>query len=63
MQLYRITLTTDVYATEWEDVKDKLIMAYQNEDGQLTTNLPGIFEAIKIIEITNDTTNTNVDKT
>ena len=55
MQLYRITLTTDIYATEWEDVKDKLVMAYQDEDGGLTTNLPGTFETIKIIDITKDT--------
>tara|TARA_B100001063_G_C16754430_1_gene552243 strand:+ start:824 stop:1015 length:192 start_codon:yes stop_codon:yes gene_type:complete len=63
MQLYRITLTTDIYATEWEDIKDKLVMAYQDKDGGLTTNLPGTFESIKKIEITKDKTNTNVDKT
>ena len=55
MQLYRINITTDVYAKEdWDSIKDNLVIAYKTEDGNLVTELPGTFEAIKTINITKD---------
>jgi hypothetical protein len=56
MQLYRINITTDVYANEdWDSIKDNLVIAYKTEDGDLVAGLPGTFETIKIIDITKDT--------
>jgi hypothetical protein len=55
MKLYRITIEADVYADEdWDSIKDKLLVAYKTTDGEVVTERPGKYEAIKIIEIKND---------
>mgnify|MGYP001283140000 CR=1 FL=1 len=55
MKLYRITIEADVYGDEdWDSIKDKLLVAYQTTDGEIVTERPGKYEAIKIINITND---------
>ena len=54
MKLYRITIEADVYAHEdWDSIKDKLLVAYKTTDGEIVTERPGKYEAIKIIEIKN----------
>ncbi len=55
MKLYRITIEADVYADEdWDSIKDKLLVAYKTADGEIVTERPGKYEAIKIINISND---------
>jgi hypothetical protein len=55
MKLYRITIEADVYGDEdWDTIKDKLLVAYKTTDGEVVTERPGKYEAIKIINITND---------
>ena len=55
MKLYRITIEADVYADEdWDSIKDKLLIAYKTADGEIVTERPGKYEAIKIINISND---------
>ena len=55
MKLYRITIEADVYADEdWNSIKDKLLVAYKTADGEIVTERPGKYEAIKIINISND---------
>ena len=55
MKLYRITIEADVYADEdWNSIKDKLFVAYKTADGEIVTEHPGKYEAIKIINISND---------
>ena len=55
MKLYRITIDADVYADEdWDSIKDKLLVAYKTADGEIVTERPGKYEAIKIINISND---------
>jgi len=55
MKLYRITIEADVYADEdWDSIKDKLLIAYKTADGEIVAERPGKYEAIKIINISND---------
>ena len=55
MKLYRITIEADVYADEdWDSIKDKLLVAYKTADGEIVTERPGKYEAIKILNISND---------
>jgi hypothetical protein len=55
MKLYRITIEADVYGDEdWDTIKDKLLVAYKTTDGEVVTERHGKYEAIKIINITND---------
>ena len=55
MKLYRITIEADVYADEdWDSIKDKLLVAYKTADGEIVTERPGKYEAIKILKISND---------
>ena len=55
MKLYRITIEADVYADEdWNSIKDKLLIAYKTTDGEIVTERPGKYEAIKILNISND---------
>ena len=55
MKLYRITIEADVYADEdWDSIKDKLLIAYKTADGEIVTERPGKYEAIKILNISND---------
>jgi len=55
MKLYRITIEADVYADEdWDSIKDKLLVAYKTADGEIVAERPGKYEAIKIINISND---------
>ena len=55
MKLYRITIEADVYADEdWDSIKNKLLIAYKTADGEIVAERPGKYEAIKIINISND---------
>ena len=55
MKLYRITIEADVYADEdWDSIKDKLLIAYKTADGEIVAERSGKYEAIKIINVSND---------
>ena len=55
MKLYRITIEADVYADEdWDSIKNKLLIAYKTADGEIVAERPGKYEAIKIINVSND---------
>ena len=55
MQLYRIKIVADIYAApDWEDIKKDLVVGYKDADGNITEKVPGKYEAIKILSVTND---------
>ena len=55
MKLYRIKIEADVYAaSDWDEIKKDLVVAFKDKDGNLTEMVPGKYEAIKVLEISND---------
>jgi|TARA_B110000908_G_C9989444_1_gene329109 hypothetical protein len=55
MKLYRIKIEADVYAaSDWDEIKKDLVIGYKDADGNITEKIPGKYESIKILEITND---------
>tara|TARA_Y100000310_G_scaffold55121_1_gene50532 strand:+ start:3234 stop:3443 length:210 start_codon:yes stop_codon:yes gene_type:complete len=54
MQIYRIKIEADVYAdTDWDNIKHDLVIGYRDADGNISTTVPGKYEAIKVLNITN----------
>ena len=55
MELYRVKVVADVYAdSNWDEIKEDLVVAFKDKDGNLTEMVPGKYEAIKVLEISND---------
>ena len=55
MELYRVKVVADVYAdSNWDEIKKDLVVAFKDKDGNLTEMVPGKYESIKIVSITND---------
>ena len=55
MELYQVWVVADVYAdTDWESIKKDLVLAIKDKDGNLVEKIPGKYESIKCISITND---------
>ena len=55
MELYRVKVVADVYAdSNWDEIKKDMIIAFKDKDGNLKEMVPGKYESIKIISITND---------
>ena len=54
MKLYRITVEADVYAdSDWDSIKDRLVIGYTTKDGEIVTKQSGKYEVIKILKIEN----------
>ena len=55
MELYQVKVVADVYAdSDWDEIKKDMVIAFKDKDGNLKEMLPGKYESIKIISITND---------
>ena len=55
MELYRVKVVADVYAdSDWDQIKKDMVIAFKDKDGNLKEMVPGKYESIKIISITND---------
>ena len=55
MELYQVKVIADVYAdSNWDEIKKDMVIAFKDKDGNLTEMVPGKYESIKIISITND---------
>ena len=55
MQLYRIKIEADIYAAaDWDEIKKDLVIGYKDADGNITEKIPGKYESIKCVSITND---------
>ena len=55
MELYQVKVVADVYAdSNWDEIKKDMVIAFKDKDGKLTEMIPGKYESIKIISITND---------
>ena len=55
MELYQVKVVADVYAdSDWDEIKKDMIIAFKDKDGNLKEMVPGKYESIKIISITND---------
>ena len=55
MELYRVKVVADVYAdSNWDEIKEDLVVAFKDKDGNLKEIVPGKYEAIKVLEISND---------
>ena len=55
MDLYQVKVVADVYAdSNWDEIKKDMVIAFKDKDGNLTEMVPGKYESIKIISITND---------
>jgi|TARA_B100001057_G_scaffold130683_1_gene129735 hypothetical protein len=55
MELYQVKVVADVYAdSNWDEIKKDMIIAFKDKDGNLKEMVPGKYESIKIISITND---------
>ena len=55
MELYQVKVVADVYAdSDWDQIKKDMVIAFKDKDGNLTEMVPGKYESIKIISITND---------
>ena len=55
MELYQVKVIADVYAdSNWDEIKKDMIIAFKDKDGNLKEMVPGKYESIKIISITND---------
>ena len=54
MELYQVRVVADVYAdTYWESIKKDLVLAIKDKDCNLVEKIPGKYESIKCISITN----------
>ena len=55
MELYQVKVVADVYAdSNWDEIKKDMVIAFKDKDCKLTEKVPGKYESIKIISITND---------
>ena len=55
MELYQVKVVADVYAdSNWDEIKKDMVIAFKDKDGKLTEMIPGKYESIKKISITND---------
>ena len=55
MELYQVKVIADVYAdSNWDEIKKDMVIAFRDTDGNLTEMVPGKYEAIKVLEISND---------
>ena len=55
MELYQVKEVADVYAdSNWDEIKKDMVIAFKDKDGNLKEMVPGKYESIKIISITND---------
>tara|TARA_E500000081_G_scaffold128012_1_gene136080 strand:+ start:359 stop:550 length:192 start_codon:yes stop_codon:yes gene_type:complete len=55
MELYQVKVVADVYAdSDWDEIKKDMVIAFKDKDGNLKEMVPGKYESIKIISITND---------
>ena len=55
MELYQVKVVADVYAdSDWDQIKKDMVIAFKDKDGNLKEMVPGKYESIKIISITND---------
>ena len=55
MDLYQVKVVADVYAdSNWDEIKKDMVIAFKDKDGNLKEMVPGKYESIKIISITND---------
>ncbi len=55
MELYQVKVVADVYAdSNWDEIKKDMVIAFKDKDGNLTEMIPGKYESIKVISITND---------
>ena len=55
MELYQVKVIADVYAdSNWDEIKKDMVIAFKDKDGNLKEMVPGKYESIKIISITND---------
>ena len=55
MELYQVKVVADVYAdSDWDQIKEDMVIAFKDKDGNLKEMVPGKYESIKIISITND---------
>ena len=55
MELYQVKVIADVYAdSNWDEIKKDMVIAFRDTDGNLTEMVPGKYESIKIVSITND---------
>ena len=55
MELYQVKVIADVYAdSNWDEIKIDMVIAFRDTDGYLTEMVPGKYESIKIVSITND---------
>ena len=55
MELYKVKVVADVYAdSNWDEIKKDMVIAFKDKDGNLTEMIPGKYESIKVISITND---------
>ena len=55
MELYQVKVVADVYAdSDWHQIKKDMVIAFKDKDGNLKEMVPGKYESIKIISITND---------
>ena len=55
MELYQVKVVADFYAdSNWDEIKKDMVIAFKDKDGKLTEMIPGKYESIKVISITND---------
>ena len=55
MELYQVKVVADVCAdSDWDQIKKDMVIAFKDKDGNLKEMVPGKYESIKIISITND---------
>ncbi|RPG97096.1 MAG: hypothetical protein CBD99_001645 [Candidatus Pelagibacter sp. TMED239] len=55
MELYQVKVVADVYAdSDWDEIKKDMVIAFKDKNGNLKEMVPGKYESIKIISITND---------
>ena len=55
MELYQVKVVADVYAdSDWDQIKKDMVIAFKDKNGNLKEMVPGKYESIKIISITND---------
>ena len=55
MELYQVKVVADVYAdSDWDEIKKDMVIAFKDKYGNLKEMVPGKYESIKIVSITND---------
>ena len=55
MELNQVKVVADVNAdSNWDEIKKDMVIAFKDKDGNLTEMIPGKYESIKVISITND---------